>query len=273
MIEHCFAMGLAASVLAGITFSAEASQSISEGAVLLLGDSIFDIHSGDRRLEAILKCTLDLKLPHAQWTVCNHARGGEYIGPKEGDPQGTSGPLFTDDESGRYFDILRKCPQAGVVVINYVANDSKVYSPTFFRARLEFLCSHLERDFPGCTIILSTGMYLDPKHSARYRIALPKAPGFKNGSSRNEYLKGYVEEIRGLAFTKGYLLADVQHRMKEETAKGNWDFRVRAGNGDPNEDPKHEGDLDWFNDIHPNDRGTALIAATIVDAMIVKNQI
>jgi lysophospholipase L1-like esterase len=267
-----FSILLGVAMLAHIGLAVEAPKTVTKdltkgGTVLLIGDSIFDIHDGDKRLEAVLKGVLEKKLPQAKWSLSNQARGGEYIGPKEGDPQGAAGPLFTDEKSGRYFDVLKKCPQADAVVINYAANDGKVYAPAVFRKRLEFLCAQLERDYPGCVIVFSTGMYLDPKHSAGYWIDNPKVSGFKNGSSRNEYLEGYQKEARELAAAKGYLLADVQRRMQEETGKGNWDFRIRAGNADPKDDPKHEGDMNWFSDIHPNDRGTALIAETIADVL------
>jgi lysophospholipase L1-like esterase len=240
------------------------------GTVLLIGDSIFDCHEGEKRMEVVLKGVLEKANPQGKWTVVNQAHGGEYIGPREGEPQGTSGPLFTDDKSGRYFNVLKKCPQTDVVVVNYGANDGKVYPPATFRKRLEFLCGQLEKDYPGCEIIFSTGMYLDPKHSVGYWIDNPKVPGFKNGNSRNEYLEGYNKEARAFASEKGYLVADVHRRMKEETEKGNWDFRIRAGNGDPKDDPKHEGDMNWFADIHPNDRGTAMIAEVIAECVVGK---
>jgi lysophospholipase L1-like esterase len=238
------------------------------GTVLLIGDSIFDSHQGDKRLEAVLKAALERRAPQGKWTVFNDAHGGEYIGPREGEPKGTSGPLFNDDKTGRYFSVVKKRPNVDAVVINYGANDGKVYSPAVFRKRLEFLCAQLGRDYPGVQIILSTGMYLDPKHSTGYWIDQPKVSGFKNGSSRNEYLQGYIKEAQELAREKGYLVADVHHAMKAATEKGDWDFRIRLGNGDPNDDAKHADDPRWFSDIHPNDRGTAFIAQTIAETLL-----
>jgi len=245
---------------------------LSKGAtILLIGDSIFDIHEGDKRLEAVLKAALTKKAPQGQWAVFNHAQGGEYIGPKVGEAANTSGPFFDSDTEGRYFRVLKKCPKADVVVINFGANDGKVYGPDVFRKRLEFLCGQLEKDYPGCVIVFSTGMYLDPKHSAGYYIDKPTVPGFKNGDSRNAYLEPFANQARELAAAKGYLVADVARLMKAETDKGNWDFRIRAGNGDPKDDPKHEGDMNWFSDVHPSDRGTAFIADTIADALLAKH--
>jgi lysophospholipase L1-like esterase len=238
------------------------------GTVLLIGDSIFDSHQGDKRLEVVLKQALDKQAPQAKWTVYNEAHGGEYIGPADGAAPGTSEPLFSSDTGGRYFKIVKKRPQADVVVINYGANDGKAYAPDLFRKRLDFLCTQLQKDYPGCLIVFSTGMYLDPKHSAGYWIDTPRVPGFKNGSSRNVYLEAYNKEARELAAARGFLVADVHRRMDEETKKGAWDFRIRAGNADPAEDAKHEGDMKWFNDVHPNDRGTALIAQVIAETLL-----
>jgi lysophospholipase L1-like esterase len=266
---------LALIVISSCTTAADAPKITAKdfskgGTVLLVGDSIFDIHKGDKRLEGVLKAALEKKAPESKWTVANQARGGEYIGPKEGDPQGTAGSLFNDEKSGRYFEVLKKCPQADAVIINYGANDGKAYAPAVFRKRLEFLCTQLEKDYPGCAIVFSTGMYLDPRHSAGYWVDNPKVPGFKNGSSRNEYLEAYSKEARELASAKGYFVADVHRRMAEETKNGNWDFRIRAGNGDAVDDAKHEGDMKWFGDIHPNDRGTALIAEAIAETLVGK---
>jgi hypothetical protein len=58
------------------------------GTVLLFGDSILDCHQGDKRVEAVMKCLLEQKMPRASWTIHNEAHGGEYIGPREGSAMG-----------------------------------------------------------------------------------------------------------------------------------------------------------------------------------------
>src|SRR5579864_8765078 len=91
-------------LLAGIALAADVpkGKDLSKGGtVLLLGDSIFDCHEGDKRLDVVLKGVLEKAAPQGKWTVVNAAHGGEYIGPKEGEAAGTSGPLFTDDKGGR----------------------------------------------------------------------------------------------------------------------------------------------------------------------------
>ncbi|MCW8132317.1 MAG: hypothetical protein KIS92_18365 [Planctomycetota bacterium] len=241
------------------------------GTVLLIGDSIFDCHEGEKRLEAVLKGALEKQAPGAAWTVWNEARGGELIGPVEGEARNKLNLLFTDEKSGHYVQILKKRPKADVVVVNYSANDSKVYGPEDYRTKLDGLVARLRQDYPGCLVALSTGMYQDPKHSDRYWINPSMVPGFKNGSLRNEYLAPYQAAIRACAAEHGCLLADVHRAMKDETEMGNWDFRVRGdGSGDPKDDPKHEGDMAWFTNIHPNDRGTALIAETIAKTLTAK---
>ena len=238
------------------------------GTILLLGDSILDCHEGDRRIEVVLRRLLGEKTPGAQWTIFNEAHGGEYIGPKEGTPIGVSTPLFTTVIMGRYFEIVHRHPQVDVVMVNYAANDSKVYPPGAFRGRLEMLGGMLEKAYPGAILIFSTSMYLDPAHSAPYHIENPQAPGFKDGSSRNDYLEPYNQEIRQFTAGLGYRLADTFRRLVAETQRGNWDLRVRADEGDPNDDSKHQGDMRWFDNIHPNDKGTETIARGLMDVLL-----
>lgn len=238
------------------------------GTVLLLGDSIFDLHAGDNRIEAVMKRMLEKRVPGVRWTIYNEAYGGEYIGPKEGSPEGVSVPLFTSKTSGPYFDIVRRHPKTDAVIVNYGANDSKVYPPATFRRHLEELGKQIERDYPGAILIFCTTMYVDPRHSAPYRWDNPMAPGFRNGESRNKYLEPYNREIRAFTAEHGYGLADTFRRIKSETERGDWDLRLRADEGNPADDPKHLGDMNWFDNIHPNDRGTGIIASGVVDALV-----
>jgi acyl-CoA thioesterase-1 len=238
------------------------------GTVLLLGDSILDCHEGDKRVEVVMQRLLAQRTPQARWTIYNEAHGGEYIGPKEGVPTGVSEPLFTTDATGRLFDIVRRHPRVDAVVLNYAANDSKVYPQATFRKRLEALGGLLEREYPTAVLIFSTSMYLDPQHSGPYHRDDPKVPSFKDGSSRNDYLEPYNKEIREFTAAHGYRLADTFRRIKAETQRGNWDLRVRADEGDPKDDSKHQGDMAWFDNIHPNDKSTEVIAEGLVDALL-----
>jgi acyl-CoA thioesterase-1 len=249
--------------------SAPAKDLSKGGTVLLLGDSILDIHKGDQRIEAAMTRLLSQRTPKATWTIRNHARGGEFIGPKEGTPAGVSQSLFDSGTTGRYFDIVKRVPHADVIVLNYGANDSKVYPPESFGKRMDSLCRQLEQQYPGATLILCTGMYLDPKHCAPYSINKPMVPDWKKGSSRNSYLEPYNDQTRKVAADHGYRVADTSRRIKQETEQGNWDLRVRGdGTGDPKDDPKHEGDMAWFDNIHPNVKCTELLTSVVVDALL-----
>lgn len=257
-------------VLTGETGAAKHRKDLSKGGVvLMLGDSIFDLHEGDKRIEAVMKDGLAQKMPRAQWTIYNEAHGGEYIGPKEGSPTGVWEPLFTTETTGLYFGIVERRPHADVVFINYGGNDSKVYPPATFRKKLEMLSRHVEQDYPGAAIIFSTTMYVDPKHSGPYHRDDPKVPGFVDGSTRNSYLEPYNKEIREFTAAHGYGLADIYRRIEKETRRGNWDLRLRGdGDGDPRDDAKHPGDMDWFGNIHPNDRGTRIITDVLLKALM-----
>ena len=238
--------------------------------VLLIGDSIFDLHEGDDRLETVLGARLRRDMPEHSWTVANEAHGGEYIGPCEGTPEGVSEPLFDSETTGRYYEIVRRHPAVDVVCVCYGANDSKVYPPEGFRRRLEALSARLQHDYRGggrVALVFSTTMYVDPAHSLGYTRTLPMVAGFRNGSSRNEYLAPYNAEIRGHAAARGYRCADLCRRIEAETAAGNWDLRLRRDGGDPREDSRHIGEMAWFDDIHPNHAGTGIVADVLLGAM------
>jgi lysophospholipase L1-like esterase len=268
-ILTCVALSFTISAIGGEGASTAFAKDLSSGGVvLLLGDSILDCHEGEKRIEFVMQRLLQQAMPHARWTIFNEAHGGEYIGPKVGNPAGVSEPLFGTEITGRIFEILGRHLQADAVIINYAANDSKVYPPAVFRKRLEELARLIEEKYPGAVIVMSTSMYLDPHHSAPYHIENPQSPGFKDGDLRNVYLEPYNREIRDLAAVRGYRLADTYRRLTEETARGNWDLRLRADEGDPNGDPKHAGDMRWFDNIHPNDQGTKIIAEGLVEALL-----
>lgn len=238
------------------------------GTVLLVGDSIFDCHDGDKRIEVVLRRLLQARDPELSWRISNEAHGGEYIGPREGNPRGVSSPLFTTESTGRFFEIVQRHPQADVVIVNYAANDSKVYPPGAFRQKLEMLAGQLERVYPGAVFIFCTSMYLDPAHSAPYHIEESRVASFKDGDSRNDYLEPYNQEVRAFTAAHSYQLADTFRRLRIETQKGNWDMRLRADEGDPTLDPQHQGDMKWFDNIHPNDKGTETIAQELVEILL-----
>lgn len=238
------------------------------GTVLMLGDSILDIHHGEQRVEAVMLRLAEQKMPQAKWTIYNEAHGGQYIGPKIGEPQAVSTPLFTTETTGPFFDTVARHPEADAVIVNFAANDAKVYPPEHFRKRLEALGELLEKTYPRTRLIFSTSMYLDPEHSAPFHPGQSHVAGFRDGSSRNDYREPYNDEIRRFTVAHGFVLADTYRRIAAETASGNWDLRLRQeSGGDPKHDAQHAGDMAWFNNIHPNDRGTAVIAELLLEAL------
>ena len=240
------------------------------GRVLLIGDSILDALEGADRVEALMLRQLQQRYPGAPFEVVNKARGGMWVGPA--DTTGITGisiPLFDTATTGWYFDILKECSTADAIVVLFAGNDGKVYSPAVFGEKMAALCDRLEEDYPQAQIVLATGMYQDPAHSAPYHRIPSMVPGFVQGSLRNEYLHPYYEETRKLARQRGYLLADACARLKAETAAGNWDLRMRAdGTLDASKDAEHLGDMNWFTDIHANPQGAAVIADVLVKILL-----
>ena len=240
------------------------------GRVLLIGDSILDCLEGENRVAHLMLQKLQQRYPQGTFAVVDKACGGMWIGPA--DTTGITGisiPLFDSDSAGWYFDIRKQCPEVDAVAVLFAGNDGKVYSPEVFGEKLAALCDRLVVDYPRARIVLATGMYQDPAHSAPYRRLPSMVPGFVQGSLRNEYLHPYYEEARQLARQRGYLLAEVCGRIKAETEAGNWDLRMRDGGIlDASKDAEHLGDMNWFTDIHPNPRGTAVIADVLVKTLL-----
>lgn len=240
------------------------------GRVLLIGDSILDCLEGEDRVEYLMLAQLQQRYPQGKFEVINKARGGMWIGPA--DTTGITGisiPLFDSETTGWYFEVRKEVPQADAIAVLFAGNDGKVYSPEVFGQKLAILCDRLSADYPQARIVLATGMYQDPAHSAPYRRIPSMVAGFVQGSLRNEYLHPYYEEARQLARQRGYLLAEVCGRIKAETEAGNWDLRMRAdGTLDASKDAEHAGDMNWFTDIHANPRGTEVIADVLVKTLL-----
>jgi len=250
-----------------------ADKDFTKGAkVLLLGDSLLAGHRGDNRVENVMSKQLKTLYPKAAFEVVNKARGGMWIGPADASKaRGVSKPLLGEEGKDWYARVRKECPEADAVIIEFSGNDGKVYSPEDFGKKLAGLCDKLAKDYPNAKIFLSTGMYLDPKHSGGYYRRPSMVKGFKQGSNRNEYLAPYYDEIRALAKKRSYALADICKRIKAETDAGNWDLRIRARGGDPKDDDKHKGDMRWFGDIHPNPRGTEVMADVYVKTLLGKD--
>lgn len=240
------------------------------GRILLIGDSILDCLEGENRVEFHMMRKLQAWYPQGRFEVVNKARGGMWIGPA--DTAGITGisiPLFDSETAGWYFEVRKEVLQADAVIVLFAGNDGKVYSPEVFGQKLATLCDRLAVDYPQAKIVLATGMYLDPQHSAGYHRTPSMVPGFVQGTNRNEYLAPYYEQTRQLARKRGYLLAEVCGRVRAETEAGNWDLRMRDdGTLDASKDAEHTGDLNWFSNIHANPRGTAIIADVLVKTLL-----
>lgn len=236
----------------------------------MLGDSLLDCHKGGDRIEHFMLEKLNAMRPGARWEVVNMARGGMWIGPADaGAVRGVSKPLFETATSGWYFQVLKRCPTADAVFVEFAGNDSKVYPPKVFGEKLSALCDRLARDYPKARVFLATGMYLDPDHSGRYWRKPSMVREWRQGGSRNEYLRPYYEETLALARRRGFGLADICRRIRAETGAGNWDLRMRRdGTLDASRDAEHAGDVGWFGNIHPNLRGTEVMADVLVKTLL-----
>jgi hypothetical protein len=128
------------------------------------------------------------------------------------------------------------------------------------------------KDYPGAKIVLATGMYLDPQHSAGYYQTTYRVKDFTPGESRNKYLAPYFEQTRRIAKQRGFALADIAVRIKAETGAGNWDLRIRADETlDNSKDAEHAGDMHWFDNIHPNLHGSDVMADVVVKTLLGKD--
>jgi lysophospholipase L1-like esterase len=268
-------LGVACIVL-GLTLASNACQAESRlrgGRILLLGDSLFDCHEGENRIEHRMQEKLTALRRGVKWEVVNLARGGMWIGPADAtDVRGVAEPLFATETSGWYFEARKRCPKADVVVVEFSGNDGKVYSPEVFGQKLSALCDRVAKDYPGAKIVLATGMYLDPKHSAGYYQDVSRVEGFRMGESRNKYLHPYFEQTRRIAKQRGYALADLCARIKAETEAGNWDLRIRADESlDASKDAERPNDMHWFDNIHPNYHGLDVMADAVAKTILGEN--
>ena len=237
------------------------------GTILLIGDSIFHCHEGDKRIEFVMQRLFRQVTPGARWTIFNEAHGGEYIGPKLGIP-GCLPAAFCDRNHRTLFRNRKPSPAGRRRGHQLRRERQQGLSSGIFRKRIEALAGLLEERYPGAVLVMCTSMYLDPHHAAPYHIENPQSPGFHDGDLRNVYLEPYNREIRELTAARGYRLADTYRRLAAETARGNWDLRLRADEADPKDDPQHVGDMRWYDNVHPNDRGTEVIAAGVVEALL-----
>lgn len=159
----------------------------------------------------------------------------------------------TEDFLRRYDRTIKRHPEVDLIIVRYGVNDRKRYGIAPFRSKLIELCDCLGRDYPQAKIILETGIYVD--YPAHYAF------------DRNSKLAPVYQMITDLARERGHTVVDIFGRMRDETARGNWDLRARGfGSVDedypvlgPALDHVHGHDVRWFTNIHPNLQGIQVI--------------
>lgn len=208
--------------------------------ILMIGDCTLATSylPGDLRNETQLAALLQLRYPHDRLLITNEGLDGESVA------------AFLR----RYERTLARYPQPDYVFIRYGVQDRRKYGVRGFAARLQEICDRLRSDLPHVRIVLETGMYVDyPEH---YEF------------DRNAVLDPLYDVIRALGAREGLPVVDIYQRMRQETARGNWDLRVR-GYGVVDEeipilgagqDHLHGHDVRWYTNIHPNPAGIAVIA-------------
>ncbi|MBA3945747.1 MAG: hypothetical protein H0X37_14410 [Herpetosiphonaceae bacterium] len=209
--------------------------------LLLIGDcTLATSYLPDHlRNEVLLAERLRRAYPHDHIMITNEGLDGESI----------AGFLQ------RYDRTIARHPLPDYVFVRYGVNDRRDYGIDQFRALLLQLIQQLQHDLPALRILLETGMFVDyPAHYAW---------------DRNRVLQPLYDVIREVAAQHDLPLVDLYDRMLQETARGNWDLRVRGyGSVEPNDvvlgagrDELYSDDIHWFTNIHPNPRGMRVIAS------------
>ena len=165
------------------------------------------------------------------------------------DEGGSAGGFLESGKLRELFDIL---PHLHIAFVRFGINDRKRDGVLGCIRNLRALCHQVTDHYPGVTVVIETGMWVDyPDHYMW---------------DRNAKLAPLYEAMQDMAEAEGYLLVDIFTHMRLETEKGNWDLRVR---GLP--DPEHTivddsfdaffaDDPAFFTNIHPNSKCMGLIA-------------
>jgi acyl-CoA thioesterase-1 len=131
-----------------------------------------------------------------------------------------------------------------IAFIRYGINDRKRHGISTCIRNLNALCEVIERRYPGVSLFIETGIWVDfPTHYLW---------------DRNAALGPLYEAIRTFAKDVGCSLVDIYAGMEAETRRGNWDLRVRGLPApehtivDDAFDPFFGDDPAFFTNIHPN---------------------
>ena len=164
-----------------------------------------------------------------------------------------SGESAGDFLNWRIEPVVSALPRLDVAFIRYGINDRKQHGIAGCIANLRQLCTRLQAQFAGVTLIIETGMWVD--YPAHYLW------------DRNTPLASLYAAMATFAAEAGIPLLDLFHLMQHETRRGNWDLRVRGLPTpehtvlDDSFDAFYGEDAAFFTNIHPNSRGMGLIAA------------
>ncbi|MGV8151337.1 MAG: Ig-like domain-containing protein [Candidatus Woesearchaeota archaeon] len=117
----------------------------------------------------------------------------------------------------------------------------------------------------GATPILMTNTYLDaPLH-------------WRATDSMGASIVQYDNVKRALSTELNVPLIDVYNRIQQEAATGNWDVRIRNTRDpyvlDNSQDYLHPNDPTWFEDVHYNANGCAIVADEIINYFNTENTV
>jgi hypothetical protein len=196
-------------------------------------------------------CTVDVDFPPAMRPE-NHLAvrlrrafpGQPFIIRNLADSGGTAG---TFDETR-----LDDLPRLDIAFIRYGVNDRKRDGISGCIANLKALCELIERRYAGVTIIIETGIWVD--HPEHYIW------------DRNSRLAPLYQAMKRFAAERGHPVVDIFRKTEIETARGNWDLRIRGLPDrehtiiDDSFDQFFGDDPAFFTNIHPNSHCLGLIA-------------
>ena len=159
----------------------------------------------------------------------------------------------------RFEKVFADIASLNIAFVRYGINDRKRHGISGCLANLQALCQAVRQRFPDVTLFVETGIWVDyPTHYLW---------------DRNASLGSLYEAMRAWALEADYPIVDIHTGMRTETARGNWDLRVRGLPAseytivDDAFDPFFGDDPAFFTNIHPNSRCLALIAEWEIEQM------
>ena len=196
-------------------------------------------------------CTVDVDVPpamrpehHLAVRLRRALPGQPFVIRNLGDSGGTAGTFHEAR--------LEEIPRLDIAFIRYGINDRKRDGVSGCIKNLKALCELIEQHYPGVTIIIETGIWVDyPEHYMW---------------DRNSRLAPLYEAMRRFAAERSYPMVDVFSNMEMETRRANWDLRVRGLPDreytiiDDSFDQFFSDDPAFFTNIHPNSRCLGFIA-------------